>query len=267
MKADKNAVVVLALCAAAALVFVRLGLWQLERHGERQLEVREYSERVGAAPVPLTDLRGRDSAALYTHVTVQGEYDFANEVLLINRTRRGAPGVNVVTPLIVSGGDSIVFVNRGWVYSPDGTTIEALKWRDSVPMRDSILRSQSVSLTGLVIPFPDSGARVHMQRINAASRSADFSWHEVKSISGSPNIYPFYVQLLPADTLVRPGVPVPLPSPSLSAGPHMSYAFQWFAFAAIAIVGGIVLLYRTGKQDSILRNMGPGFGRGDTRCG
>ena len=32
-----------------------------------------------------------------------------------------------------------------------------------------------------------------------------------------------------------------VPPPTLDAGPHLSYAFQWFAFAAIAITGYVIL--------------------------
>jgi surfeit locus 1 family protein len=31
---------------------------------------------------------------------------------------------------------------------------------------------------------------------------------------------------------------VRLPAPALDEGPHLSYALQWFAFAAIALIGG-----------------------------
>jgi cytochrome oxidase assembly protein ShyY1 len=38
--------------------------------------------------------------------------------------------------------------------------------------------------------------------------------------------------------------PVPAPPPELTDGPHLSYAFQWFAFAAVALVGGLLLARR-----------------------
>ena len=36
--------------------------------------------------------------------------------------------------------------------------------------------------------------------------------------------------------------PVRLPEPDFSEGPHLGYAIQWFCFAAIALVGGGVVL-------------------------
>jgi surfeit locus 1 family protein len=58
-------------------------------------------------------------------------------------------------------------------------------------------------------------------------------------------VAPVYVVVLgdstkPADRIVRLSVP------PLDDGPHMGYALQWFAFAAIALVGaGYVLSGRS----------------------
>ena len=59
-----------------------------------------------------------------------------------------------------------------------------------------------------------------------------------------------YTVVLQGDSAV-PGTPrfdstpARLPLPPLDEGPHLSYAFQWFSFAAIALGGlGIVLLNR-----------------------
>jgi len=39
-----------------------------------------------------------------------------------------------------------------------------------------------------------------------------------------------------------------LPTPALDEGPHLSYAFQWFAFAAIALIGGATVAVRGRTQ-------------------
>jgi cytochrome oxidase assembly protein ShyY1 len=38
--------------------------------------------------------------------------------------------------------------------------------------------------------------------------------------------------------------PIPAPLPDTSEGPHLSYAIQWFTFAAIALVGYGLLVRR-----------------------
>ena len=62
----------------------------------------------------------------------------------------------------------------------------------------------------------------------------------------SPELYIELVTQLPnhfAD------IPIPIPDPDLSEGPHRSYAFQWFTFATIGIVGYVILLRRIHRGD------------------
>ena len=57
-------------------------------------------------------------------------------------------------------------------------------------------------------------------------------------------IAPSYL-LLQRQTPAQPdGLPAPSPLPELSEGPHLSYAIQWFTFAAIAVAGCVVLALR-----------------------
>ena len=44
-------------------------------------------------------------------------------------------------------------------------------------------------------------------------------------------------------------MPEPPPLPQLTNGPHLSYAFQWFSFATIAIVGYVVLVGRDRRDE------------------
>ena len=58
------------------------------------------------------------------------------------------------------------------------------------------------------------------------------------------DVFPLPLQL--ADqTPPQPGsLPIPVPLPTLSEGPHLSYAIQWFSFAVVAFVGAVILLRR-----------------------
>ena len=115
------------LCAVAlalGALFVRLGLWQLERHGERSAGVRARAER---AEAPRLEWRGPgdvppDTAGLIgRRARLAGQWDRAGEVGLRSRTLDGRAGAEVLTPLLV-GGDAgqIVMVLRGWLPAPDG---------------------------------------------------------------------------------------------------------------------------------------------------
>jgi surfeit locus 1 family protein len=43
-------------------------------------------------------------------------------------------------------------------------------------------------------------------------------------------------------------LPRRLPPPELTNGPHLSYAIQWFSFAAIVLIGSFTLFRRTVRR-------------------
>ena len=43
-------------------------------------------------------------------------------------------------------------------------------------------------------------------------------------------------------------IPIPLPLPDLTEGPHLSYAVQWFIFMTIALIGYPLVLRKVSKE-------------------
>lgn len=216
------------LAIAVAVVCVRLGLWQLERHELRRTHNERVAERRLAEPVALERVRG-DSAARYRRVEASGVFDYENEIVVASRTQRGSPGVHVITPLLLGGADRAILVNRGWVYSPDAARVELARWREADTVDVSGYLEHLGEHTGTSLP-----ARVAPRiwyRLDAAALAAVFPY-ELED-----------AQLVAAD--VRPDsgdAPARLGMPDLEGGPHLSYAFQWFAFGAIALIGVAVLI-------------------------
>ena len=110
--------------AAAAIVFVRLGLWQIDRLHERRTLNATIEQQQRGAPLPLVNLPADTARAHYRAASVDGVYDYDHEIVLSNRTRRGSPGVDLLTPVRMAGRDTAVLVNRGWVYSPNGASVD-----------------------------------------------------------------------------------------------------------------------------------------------
>ncbi|HZH40480.1 MAG TPA: SURF1 family protein [Gemmatimonadales bacterium] len=117
----------LAVAVVIALVCVRLGVWQIARLHQRRAAnaVIEARERA-----PVLDLTGSESldAVQWRRVRASGVYDYARERVWTGRTFQGVPGVVLLTPLRVPGGD--VWVNRGWVASPDAAQVDQSRWRE-----------------------------------------------------------------------------------------------------------------------------------------
>ena len=230
-------VALLALPAIAiAGVCIRLGFWQLGRLSERRAENVRVAASIAAAPIDVAAIPGDSTGARGQQVAVRGTYDFANEVVLSNRSRDGAPGVNLLTPLRIEGRDTAVIVNRGWVYSPDGTSLDATAWRESPESRGTAYVSWLSDAAAASAAPARTDRRVLRldRRTIAAQVPYPIAPYQLVLLadSGDGSAYGFAAEAA-RDTML----PVRLPLPALDEGPHKSYAIQWFCFAAIAIVG------------------------------
>ena len=130
-----------------AAIFISLGFWQLRRlSARRQANVLLAARRI-APEVELDSLPSDTAAAHFRRVHIRGSYDHPQEIILTLRGRNGSPGVNILTPLLRTRKDTVVLVNRGWVYSPDGITVDTQPWREA----------DTVNGTGFVETFPTKG--------------------------------------------------------------------------------------------------------------
>jgi len=189
--------------------------------------------RMAAPPVSAAVVERDTAKNRFARVFVTGTPDYDHEVLLTYRGRDGAPGVDLLTPMRIAGQDTAILVNRGWVYSPDGSTIERGRWRES-----------AASFSGYLDAFDSApGDTVRDGRIRRASYQA------IARVMPYP-IQPFYVVALgdsakQADSARAPVQVARLERPKLDEGPHLSYAFQWFGFATIAVIGAAVVAARS----------------------
>jgi surfeit locus 1 family protein len=176
------------------------------------------------------------TAVRFRRVRLSGTPDYEREIVLVGRSRGGSPGVNLVTPLRLRDTDTAVLVNRGWVYSPDGTTVDHARWREG----------DTVAVEGYVEAFADPGPG----DLPANQRLARRLSHGAVSTRFPYPIAPAYVVAIDAGSTARPDAPVRPAVPTPDEGPHLGYALQWFAFALIALIGaGIALV--TGRRERV----------------
>lgn len=232
------------LVVVLATVFVALGFWQFDRHGDARDRERDADARRAAPSLDVADVStlgdppDPDRLDGRPRVSARGTYDGDRQVLVADRVRDGAVGVGVLTPLLLGDGRAVL-VDRGFVA---GTADAA------------------------AFTVPNGSVRVAGTARGPQSVQGD----ERSTPSGSPSAVERVVPADIAATLPYPVLSVWIaldaqePAPSTVAGApvpavleiagdddevdHLSYALQWWAFALIPLIGWPVLLWRVTRR-------------------
>lgn len=220
-----------------ATIFIRLGFWQLERMEERRVINAVGEERINQEPVDLPQLLAEADGGIepleFRRVLVTGRFDPESEVLIRSQVELGQAGFHVITPLVEDEGRAVL-VNRGWV----PLTMDTPPVGPRPPSGEQVVEGW-VQLTETRPAFgPDAqpGDERVFNRVDIA-RIAETMPYELA---------PVYV--------VQVGergneLPILVSPPDFAdGGPHLSYAIQWFGFAAVGLVGFYFLLRRKGPQ-------------------
>jgi surfeit locus 1 family protein len=223
----RRRVTIVAIATIVAAVCIALGFWQLQRLADRRALNSEIRAARSASPTTVRTADDIRVLSAFRPVVVEGTYDLEGEVLLYGRSLDGEPGHFVVTPLALDDGSGVL-VLRGWV--PFSL--------DSAPVVEAAPADRDVVVEGWLVA-PESRGRSRPDR-DGIVRTLD--------ISGIGDrlpfdLAPFAVQLRAQDP-PNGELPVPVPLPDLSEGPHLSYAIQWFCFAAVAVAGAAILVRR-----------------------
>lgn len=221
---------------AVMVLFVNLGLWQLQRADERQQENQLGTARLAAQPFEVStavQAAGQDLESLeYRPVTATGAFDPDHEVLVRSQVYEGQAGFHVVTPLVLDDGGAVM-VNRGWV----PLTL------DTVPVAAAPPPDGTVEIEGLVRLGQVRGAVGPQDPAGATTVSRIDIGHLDEIVP--QDLLPVWLQMVEPPS----EIPVTLELPTFDdPGPHVEYALQWFAFALIVAVGYGFLLRRVLKK-------------------
>lgn len=218
-----------------ALVFARLGYWQLERKAEKA-ELFDRFENAPAMSITEAVAEGQR----FARVEGFGRFDGERHVLLDNRMFRGRPGVNVLTPFTIEGGP-VVLVNRGWLpLPPDRKTLPDIPTDDSLRTirgRLNLLRTQGPRLGEADVLVEDAWPQL-------------VTYLDPEPLSealGRP-LPPWLVQL----DATEPGgfEGRQWRAAVMEPATHGGYAVQWFALSLAAVIIWITL----GVRNAYARN-------------
>lgn len=220
---------------AAVATMIGLGLWQLRRHDEVRSRNDLVSRRMSEPVVAVDAVFRRDpEAATYRTVTLDGIYDVSSEVSIDNRSSEGRPGRHLLTPLRPPEGPALI-VDRGWIpLDADASAAAPPAGRVTVvgvlfPSERKGALEPAIAPTGTLERFP---------RIDVARIGRQLAYPS----------YPLYLRLASQAPGQQGGLPQRPGLPAFSAGPHLSYAVQWFLFATVALAVFAALARREARR-------------------
>lgn len=205
------------------LVFLALGIWQVQRLFWKLDLIARVDARVQADPVPAPSRADWTSVTAakdeYRHVRVVGAFDHGKAVLVQAVTERGA-GFWVVTPLKRDDGFTVL-INRGFV--PAEQRDDSSRAAGDVP--------GPVDVIGLLrVTEPGGG----FLRSNDPSHDRWFS-RDVAAIAVAKNLKDVAPYFIDADATPNPGgLPVGGMTVVTFRNSHLVYALTWFALALMS---------------------------------
>ena len=220
-----------AVCLGLAVLFVGLGVWQVQRLFWKLDLIERVDARVHAAPTPVpTSWRGHSPADIeYRRVRVSGRLLNDRQTFVDALTERGA-GFWVLTPLETSG--ETILVNRGFVP------------RDK---RDVINKpGGTATITGL-LRLSEPGGR--FLRRNRPEQDLWYS-RDVAAIARQRGLGPTAPVFIDAEAASNEGgYPVGGLTVVKFRNAHLVYALTWFGLAALCVAGLVLLLKPAQKPD------------------
>ncbi|WP_293783916.1 SURF1 family protein [uncultured Aeromicrobium sp.] len=212
-----------AFVVALSVTCVFLGMWQHDRHEQRQERNARIEAHAAADPVPVEEVArtGWQPDAEWTRVTARGHYDPSHELVLKFQQRDSSPGVDVVTPLVLDSGDAVL-VDRGWletrntaerpddIPAPPSGPVEVTGWLRA----NSTAEGQAVT--------PDNG---QVRAIHSEAVADTVPYDLLEGYIALREQEPATEGLLPAEP------------PDLGMGVNLFYSWQWYFFAGLAVFG------------------------------
>lgn len=210
-------------------LLIALGLWQLDRAGQKESMEEAYRSRQASPPTDLLTAgedRFERDAMLWRRVRLRGEYLLDRQYLLDNQIEGGKPGYLIFSPFRLAGEETVVLINRGWL--PAGgdrnVTPEVPPPPDNGIVEGTAKGPQSTGLfLGEAVAEDLEGGLVRVQLLDLDVIARDNGWR----------LLPYVVRL---DKPAGDGFVRNWKEPGFGREKHLGYAFQWFAMAAALLI-------------------------------
>ncbi len=225
----------LAVALIASCIF--LGTWQYGRYSDRAATNVRIAEAGSMEPSDATSLMSVEKApagdAEWQVVKASGVYDRDSEVLVRNRSVGGQTGFEVITPLVLNDGVTLL-VDRGFVPASK----QGAMTLPDVPEAPT----GEVTVTGrLRVSESEVGK---MNSVDGVLQARSIAVQQIgEKIDAT--VLAGYVTQEDADTGLTP-----IPVEKERAWQNFAYAYQWWIFAGMIPIGFVVLARREAKTSA-----------------
>ncbi|MCU0970311.1 MAG: SURF1 family protein [Gammaproteobacteria bacterium] len=200
-----------------ALICAGLGVWQLDRAGQKRALAADLAARVALPPLEIGEAPVDADAVRYRAVTARGRLEASGQIYIEGRRHAGKTGYYVVTPLRIAGSERRLLINRGWVETMDA----------SVP-------DGEVVVTGVAdVPAPPALA-LHGGADAAKAWGTRWPYLTLPLYAATVG-HPLQTIVVLQDRTDPHGFVREWPRELPKEGMHLGYALQWFAFSLIAL--------------------------------
>jgi cytochrome oxidase assembly protein ShyY1 len=223
------------LTVAGALLFVRLGVWQLHRAAFKDELVRRYAAAAVAPPQDFAKVAEEPPQDAFPRVRVRGRYLADRLYLLDNPKHDQRGGVEAYAPFRLRGHERLLLVDLGFLPGNGDDH------RPDLPP----LPAGEVELHGIYLPPPGAGFEMGGDALGRQQRWPKTTIYLDLGQLAADLERPLYPRVLaldadPASIYVREHH---FDFSSMPPARHRAYAFQWFSFA-VAIVVIFLVLHR-----------------------
>ena len=216
-------VVTVAALLTVALTF-SLGQWQLGRAAQKQALQASLDQKKELTPFVNAELlasqNGVSPELVDRRIELTGRWLNEQTVYLDNRPMNAKPGFWVMTPLLLTGSDKAVLVQRGWIPRDFG---------DRTALAQIETPKQPVTLLGRMAPAPAKLYAFKGADTGRIRQNLDIPTFAAET--GLPLISALVIQIDPAsDGLQRDWA-----APNTGVDKHYGYAVQWFGLCALVL--------------------------------
>jgi cytochrome oxidase assembly protein ShyY1 len=220
---------------AMLMLFIGLGLWQLQRRVEKHALIAALTERIAAVPVSLPPPSQWNALGPandeFRRVSFTATYQFNLDAMVYSsgsavRDDISGPGTWAFIPARLANGKTIA-VNAGFVPN----TMQDRDRQDRAVAR--LITNEPAMLigyirfpeaAGMLTPAEDHSKRLWFSRDHLAMARA-LGWDQVA---------PFYIDL--EQPVPASGIPKPGPLAVHLKDDHLQYAITWFALAGAVVI-------------------------------